>query len=107
MTIGALQVKLYLPENLSLKEKRGRLKSISAKLRGRFNVAVVEIDDDEVWQLATLGISCVSNNGRHANQLLSKVMDFIKEARGDAQVLDYRLEILHPLDTSDKPIGFP
>jgi len=107
VTIGALRVKLYYPDNLSLKEKRGRLKSISARLRSRFNVAVAEIDDNEVWQLATLGISCVSNNGRHANQLLSKVMDFIEANRGDAQVLDYKLEIMHALNASERSIRFP
>lgn len=88
---------MYFPENLSLKEKRGRVKSISARLRSRFNVSVAEIDDNEVWQIATLGVSCVSNSGRHANQLLSKVMDFIEGARGDVRVLDYKLEILHTL----------
>lgn len=97
MTVGALRVRLYFPENLSLKEKRGRVKSISARLRSRFNVSVAEIDDNEVWQIATLGVSCVSNSGRHANQILSKVMDFIEDASGDAQVLDYKLEILHAL----------
>ncbi len=83
------------------------MKSISARLRSRFNVAVAEIDDNEVWQLATLGISCVSNNGRHANQLLSKVMDFIEANRGDAQVLDYKLEIMHALNASERSIRFP
>jgi len=101
VTVGALRVRLFFPENLSLKEKRGRVKSISARLRSRFNVSVAEIDDNEVWQIATLGVSCVSNSGRHANQLLSKVMDFIEGARGDAQILDYKLEILHALKSSE------
>jgi uncharacterized protein YlxP (DUF503 family) len=95
MNIGALQVRLRLPENHSLKGKRKVVKSIVSQVSSRFNVSVAEVDDHDMWQVATIGVSCVSNDGRHANEILSKVMDFIERVRGDAEVLDYEIEILH------------
>jgi uncharacterized protein len=97
MNIGALQVRLRLPENHSLKGKRKVVKSIISQVSSRFNVSVAEVDDHDMWQVATIGVSCVSNEGRHANEILSTVMDFIERVRGDAEILDYEIEILHAL----------
>ena len=95
MSIGVLRIRLRLPENSSLKGKRKVLKSITTRVGSKFNVAVAEVSDHDRWQLATLGIACVSNDGRHANELLSKVIDFIQDIRGDAEILDYEIEIQH------------
>ncbi|MCL0104170.1 DUF503 domain-containing protein [Dehalococcoidia bacterium] len=95
MSIGALWVRLRLPENGSLKSKRKVLKSITSRVENKFNVAIAEVENHDLWQVGTLGVACVSNDGRHANELLSKVMDFIGSIRGDAEILDYRIEILH------------
>jgi uncharacterized protein YlxP (DUF503 family) len=97
MNVGALIVRLRLPENHSLKGKRRILKSITSQVSNKFNVSVAEVDDHDLWQLATLGVSCVSNDGRHANEVLSHVMNFIESARGDAEIVDYEIEILHAL----------
>ena len=97
MTIGALVVRLRLPENHSLKGKRRVLKSITAQVGNRFNVSIAEVDDQDLWQLATLGVSCVSNDRRHANETLSRVIQFIDGIRGDAEIIDYEVEILHAL----------
>ncbi len=97
MNIGALVVRLRLPENHSLKGKRRVLKSITAQVSNKFNVSIAEIDDHDLWQLATLGVSCVSNDSRHANEILSRVMNHIEAIRGDAEIIDYEIEILHAL----------
>jgi uncharacterized protein YlxP (DUF503 family) len=60
----------------------------------KFNVSVAEIDDHDLWQLATLGICCVSNNKRHTDEVLSKVVDFIVGGRFEIEVVDYEIEIL-------------
>ena len=73
------------------------VKSITSQVGHRFNVSIAEIDDQDLWQVATLGVTCVSNDGRHANEVLCRVMDFIECVRGDAEVLDYEIEILHAL----------
>jgi len=94
MNVGVCKVSLRLPENLSLKGKRQVLKSITSRIRNKFNVAVAEVDDNDVWQLATIGICCVSNNRRHTNQVLSKVVDFVVNSRFEVEMLDYEIEII-------------
>jgi hypothetical protein len=97
MSIGTLRVKLRFPGNGSLKGKRRVLKSITAQVRNKFNVSIAEVDNHDLWQLATLGIACVSTDKRHANEVLSKVMGFIEGIRGDVEILDYELEFLNAL----------
>jgi len=94
MNVGVCRVRLRLPGNLSLKGKRQVLKSITTRVGSKFNVSVAEIDDHDLWQLATLGICCVSNNRRHTNEVLSKVVDFIVGGRFEIEVVDYEIEIL-------------
>ncbi|MBM3156574.1 MAG: DUF503 domain-containing protein [Chloroflexi bacterium] len=97
MHIGALKVRLRIPENHSLKGKRMIVRSITSQVKSKFNVSVAEIEDQDMWQVATLGITCVSNDSRRANETLSYVMNFIEANRGDAEVLDYEIELLHAL----------
>ena len=94
MNVGVAKIRLRLPENLSLKGKRRVLKSIISRVEGKFTVSIAEVDNNDRWQLATLGISCVSNDKRHANEILSKVVDFIVRGRFDVEILDYEIEIL-------------
>ena len=94
MHIGVCMLKFRLPENGSLKGKRQVLKSITSRVGSKFNVSVAEVDDQDLWQLATIGISCVSNDKRHANEILSKVVAFITDSRFEVEMLDYEIEIL-------------
>ena len=94
MNVGVCKLRFRLPENLSLKGKRQVLKSITTQVSNRFNVSIAEVDDNDLWQLATVGVCCVSNNGRHANEVLSKVVNFIANSRFDVELLDYEIEIV-------------
>ncbi len=94
MNIGVCKIKLRLPENQSLKGKRQVLKSITARIQNKFNVSVAEVEDQDKWQVITIGISCVSNSGQHANEVLSKVVDFVIQSRLDAELLDYEIQII-------------
>jgi hypothetical protein len=97
MTVGACRVTLRLPENESLKGKRQLVKSITSRVRNKYNVAIAEIDDNESWQIVSLGISCVSNSVRHADEMLSNVVKFIAGSRLEAELLDYEIEMLQAL----------
>jgi len=94
MHIGVCRIELRLPENLSLKGKRRVVKSITTRVRSKFNVSVAEVDRQNLWQLATLGICCVSNDKRYINEVLSKVVDFITNGRFEVEMLNYEIEIL-------------
>jgi hypothetical protein len=95
MTVGLCTVSLRLPENHSLKGKRQVLKSLIARLHNRFNVSAAEVGDHDSWQMAILGVSCVSTDERHANQVLSSVIAFIRSERLDAEIVDVETEVMH------------
>ena len=97
MTVGACRLTLRLPENDSLKGKRQVVKSITSRVHNKYNVSIAEIDDNESWQIVSLGISCVSNSVRHADEMLSNVVKFIASSRLDAELLDYEIEMLQAL----------
>lgn len=94
MNVGICKVKLRLPDNLSLKGKRQVVKSVTARLKNRFPVSVAEVDDNDLWQLATIGICYISNDKRFTNEILSKIIEFLVNNQGDYEVLDQELEIL-------------
>ena len=94
MHIGVCRVSLFLPGVQSLKGKRQISRSINARIRNQFNVAVSEVEDQDLWQRLTLGICCVSNDSNHANQVLSNVVAFVEDQRRDLEVLDYETEII-------------
>ena len=94
MNVAVGKVGLRIPENMSLKGKRQVLKSITSRVRNRFNVAVAEVDENDNWRLATIGICCVSNDRRHSNQVISRVINFIEKGRFEIELLDYEIEII-------------
>ncbi len=94
MHVGVCRVSLRLPGALSLKDKRRIIKSITARVSNRFNVSVAEIDNQDTWQLSTIGIAFVSNDKRHVNEVLSCVVNFISNSHLETEMLDYEIEIL-------------
>ncbi len=94
MHVGVCKLSLRIPENDNLKGKRRIAHSISAKVRTKFNVAIAEVEDQEAWQRLTFGLTCVSNDGRHANSMLSNIVDYVERLLGDVELLDYEIEII-------------
>jgi uncharacterized protein len=94
VNVGICKVKLRLPDNLSLKGKRQVVKSLTSRVKNKFNVSVAEVEDNDLWQLATIGICFVSNDQRFTNEVLSKVVEMVVSNQGDFEMLDYEIEIL-------------
>ncbi|MDD5704261.1 MAG: DUF503 domain-containing protein [Dehalococcoidales bacterium] len=94
MNVGICKVKLRLPDNLSLKGKRQIVKSVTARVKNKFNVSIAEVEDNDLWQLATIGFCFISNDKRFTNEVLSKAVDLIVNSQGDFEMLDYEIEIL-------------
>jgi uncharacterized protein len=93
MTIGVCQIEFRLPENHSLKGKRQVIRSVVARLQNNYNVSVAEVDSQGSWQLATLGIVCVSNSRRHADEILSNVIKFVTQNYPDLELLRSEVEV--------------
>ncbi len=94
MHVGVCKLILRLPGNDNLKGKRRAVHSLAARIRAKFNVAIAEVDDLDSWQRITMGVTCVSNDGRHANAMISNVVRFVERAGGEAELVDYEVEIV-------------
>ncbi len=92
MHIGICTLQLRLLESHSLKEKRRIIKSVKDRIRNKFNVSIAEIDAQDKWQWATLGVACVSNDARFVNSVLSKIIDFINNVHL-VELVDCEIEI--------------
>jgi uncharacterized protein len=94
MVLGTLTVTLQVPTSTSLKEKRMVIRSLTARLRQTFNVAVAEVGDQDLWQSAVIGIVCVSADSRHADEMCQKVLRFV-DGNAEALVTGSRFELVH------------
>lgn len=93
MIIGACAIRLHLPGVLSLKEKRGRLKPLLARLPKEFNLAAAETDLHDVWQSAEIGLVTVSNDAGLVQSLLEKSVRWVEHNCPDIEVQDYHIEL--------------
>ncbi|GBD27948.1 hypothetical protein HRbin30_03305 [bacterium HR30] len=94
LVVGILKLTLFLPENHSLKGKRGVLNRIKSRVANTFNVSVAECDAHDLWQRAVLGISRVGNEAGEVDSALRQVVQFIDSLQL-AEVGDEEIEILH------------
>jgi uncharacterized protein YlxP (DUF503 family) len=90
--IGTARIELHIPGVNSLKGKRQIIKSMKEKIRNRFNVSIAEVEKQDLWQRATLGLACVAHDKRAANRILSKVINFIEHNK-NISLTDYEIEI--------------
>jgi hypothetical protein len=93
MIIGILSLRIHIPGSLSLKDKRQVIKSIMERTRNKFNVAVAEIDDQDLWQKAVIGVVCIANEKKFINQMLDKVLNFVRSFPA-INLIDFQIEIL-------------
>jgi uncharacterized protein YlxP (DUF503 family) len=77
MVIGLLSVELHIPYAQSLKDKRMVLRRVKDRLQ-KFNVAVAEVEYQDVWQRAGLGIVAISTTTVHVERELQTVADEIE-----------------------------
>ena len=94
MVIGVCTIQLELPGAYSLKEKRQIIQSLMRRVRNDYNVSIAEVDHQDTWHAASLGVACVSNSAAYAHGLLTKVVHQIESLRIDAVLLDYQIEML-------------
>ena len=93
MIVGLCTLELHIPAVQSLKGKRQVLSSLISRLRNRFNVSVAEIDEQDLWQKAILGVVCVANDTGRVNQVLDQVLNFIR-SNPSLEILRSQIEVL-------------
>ena len=92
MIVALLSVELYIPHSQSLKDKRMVLRSVKDRLK-KFNVAVAEVEHQDLWQRARLAIVSVNTDHAHLDATLSNATSEAASAR-DIMVLDSHTETL-------------
>lgn len=93
MIIGTAKVYLYADWVHSLKEKRMIVKSIIDKTKHRFNVSIAEVENQDYHKSIVIGIACVTNSTRLANDIIQNVVNYI-EGNTEALVEKVHTEIL-------------
>jgi uncharacterized protein YlxP (DUF503 family) len=93
MVVGLCTIELFIPGSLSLKDKRQVIHGLKDRLRGKFNHSVAEVDGQDLWQKAILGMACVSNESGHVNQVLEQALNLIKSMPA-VEVVRTQLELL-------------
>ncbi|HZQ90593.1 MAG TPA: DUF503 domain-containing protein [Terriglobales bacterium] len=73
MPVAHLTVELRIEAAHSLKDKRQAVRSVKDKLRARFNVSVAELEPDNAWQRATIGVVSISDSRDYLRGLMEKV----------------------------------
>ncbi len=92
MLVSTLKVDLLLRESRSLKDRRRVLNSVKGRIRSKFNVSIADVGEQSMWHRAVLGVAVVSNDGRFANEVLSKVLRLI-ESEPRVEVLEQVLDL--------------
>lgn len=94
MVVGVLKLTLFLPENHSLKGKRGVLNKIKSRVTNSFNVSIAECDGQDLWQRAVLGVSQVGSDAAYVDGALRQVVRFIEDLHV-AEVGEDTIEVFH------------
>jgi len=91
--VGVLKIDFHISDSSSLKEKRAVLRHIKDRVRRDFNVSISEVNNHDKWKLATLAVSCISNDKKHVDAMLNKIKNFFEKNR-NIVVIDYQIEMI-------------
>ncbi len=93
MMLATLTIHLHLPGCASLKEKRGRIKPIMARLRHEFNLSVAEMDLQDAWQQTVIGCALIGNDQAHLVAAMQTVMRWVDANWTDGDVIEQKIEM--------------
>ena len=92
MHMAACVITLQIYGADSLKAKRSVVKPLLTRLPKQFNVAVAEVDCQDIWQTAVICIVTVGNDPGYLHGLLEKAIVWIEQNRPEAVVENYSIE---------------
>ena len=97
MFIAVARIEIHIPAAASLKDKRSVVQSVSKRLRNEFPVSTAEVEAQERWGLAVLGIAAVSGSAGHAREVIDAAIRYVERARLDAEVGAVDVEVVPAL----------
>ncbi len=102
MVVGAAAIEIHVHGSRSLKEKRGVVRSISQRVRNRFNLSVAEVGGQDRWQTAVLGVAAAGADAGVVRRVLERAVAFVEELHL-AEVTNSDIEIVQlPYETADE-----
>ena len=101
MTVGIARITLFVPESHSLKEKRVVLRRVKDRVRNKFNVAIAEVDENDVWQRGVLGLALLGNDRRFVESALDEVVRFVRDLAETTNVERELMTFSQPLARND------
>ena len=95
MFIGVARLELFIPASTSLKDKRHVLRAVIDGVHRKFNVSIAEVEYQDLWQRAALGIACTSESIGHCRKVLQEVEKAVGRAAVDgAEIVDRAIEVV-------------
>jgi uncharacterized protein len=79
VTVAIARITLFLGASHSLKEKRMVLRRLKDLVHGKFNAAIAEVGDNDLWQRASIGVTLVGSERRFTESALDEVLRFIRD----------------------------
>ncbi len=93
MSIAILRITLYIPGAHSLKSKRHVVQSLITRIKNKFNVAIAEVDAQDLYQRCELGIVSINTSNNELQRTMDFVVSFIK-SNPESDIVDLNMEIL-------------
>jgi uncharacterized protein len=106
MVVGALMMTLHVPESGSLKVKRKVVRSITDRVRSRFNAAAAEVGANDLWQRIELGFAVCGNQTSFVDKQMDEISRFV-ERLALAEVVDVRVEVMNLKEMTWAPAADP
>ncbi len=95
MYIGIGRYELLIPYSESLKDKRQLVRSVSQAVRNKFNVSIAEVDYQQLWQRAALGVTCAAESLAHCRKVMQEVEKAMSRAAVDgAEIVERSLDFV-------------
>ncbi len=95
MFIGIGRFELFIPASTSLKDKRQVLRSVTMTVGKKFNVSIAEVDFQDLWQRAALGVSCVAESAGHCRKVMQEVEKAIgRSALDGAEIIERSIDVV-------------
>lgn len=97
MYVGIARYDFLVPGSTSLKDKRHVIRAVIGGVRSKFNVAVAEVDHQDLRQRGAIALSCISESSFHTRKMLHEIERFVRSQYA-IEVLDVHAEVVKPDD---------
>jgi hypothetical protein len=93
MIVAVGTFEMHLPEVHSLKGKRQVIKCLIDRVKAKFNASIAEVDNNDLWQRSTIGVSMVANNRVLLQKMAAKIENILQD-HDQVEVIDYYWDYL-------------